>query len=77
MFLFNNVTVQGLAFFLPTIVTTIYPDATLVSQQLHTVPPYVVGAFFTVLVPLISTKTDRRLIFVSQINLRTFLTNES
>ena len=60
IFLLDNVTVQGLAFFLPTIVRTIYPHNTVVSQQLHTVPPYVVGAFFTVLFPFISWKIDRR-----------------
>ncbi|KAI7667127.1 putative MFS transporter, partial [Hortaea werneckii] len=52
-----------LAFFAPTIVKTIYPDASVVSQQLHTVPPYVVGAFFTVLLPLLSSKFDKRLHF--------------
>ncbi|KAL4875223.1 major facilitator superfamily domain-containing protein [Aspergillus karnatakaensis] len=61
IFLFNNVTVQGLAFFLPTIVRGIYPDATVVRQQLHTVPPYIVGAFFTVLFPFISWRFDRRM----------------
>ncbi|CAI4212704.1 unnamed protein product [Parascedosporium putredinis] len=39
IFLLNNVTVQGLAFFLPTIVKTIYKDATTVRLQLQTVPP--------------------------------------
>ncbi|KAF2732172.1 putative MFS transporter [Polyplosphaeria fusca] len=63
IFLLNNITVQGLAFFTPTIVQTIYPRDTVVSQQLHTVPPYVVGAFFTVLLPFLSWRTDRRLIF--------------
>ncbi|KAF2024646.1 MFS general substrate transporter [Setomelanomma holmii] len=62
IFLLNNITVQGLAFFAPTIVRTIYPKATVVSQQLHTVPPYVVGAFFTVLLPFISWRIDRRMI---------------
>ena len=62
IFLLDNITVQGLAFFAPTIVQTIYPEASIVSVQLHTVPPYVVGAFFTVLIPLISTITDRRLL---------------
>lgn len=47
IFLLNNITVQGLAFFAPTIVKTIYPKDSVISQQLHTVPPYVVGAFFT------------------------------
>lgn len=63
IFLLNNITVQGLAFFAPTIVQTIYPDATVVSQQLHTVPPYIVGAFFTVLFPYLSWRFDHRLIF--------------
>ena len=73
IFLLDNITVQGLAFFAPTIVATIYPappgveDGTvdphnyIVSLQLHTVPPYVVGAFFTVLLPLLSTYFDRRI----------------
>lgn len=60
VFLLDNVTVQGLAFFLPTIVATIYPDAGLIKQQLYTVPPNVVGAFFTVAIPLISWRFDRR-----------------
>ncbi|KAH8685122.1 major facilitator superfamily domain-containing protein [Ilyonectria robusta] len=63
IFLLNNVTVQGLAFFAPTIVKTIYQDKTTIQQQLYTVPPYVVGAFFTVLLPLISWRIDRRQIF--------------
>lgn len=62
IFLLNNITVQGLAFFAPTIVRTIYPHATVVSQQLHTVPPYVVGAFFTVFFPALSWRLDRRLV---------------
>ncbi|ROV94847.1 hypothetical protein VPNG_09283 [Cytospora leucostoma] len=64
VFCLNNVTVQGLAFFAPTIVKTIYPKETVVMQQLYTVPPYVVGAFFTLLIPLISWKMDRRQIFM-------------
>jgi len=62
IFLLNNVTVQGLAFFAPTIVRTIYPHNTVISQQLHTVPPYVVGGFFCLLFPYISWKVDRRLV---------------
>ncbi|KAF2818455.1 MFS general substrate transporter [Ophiobolus disseminans] len=60
IFLLDNITVQGLAFFAPTIVRTIYPKNTVISQQLHTVPPYIVGAFFTVLIPFISWRIDRR-----------------
>ncbi|PNS15960.1 hypothetical protein CAC42_4361 [Sphaceloma murrayae] len=63
IFLLDNITVQGLAFFAPTIVRTIYPRATVVHQQLYTVPPYVVGAFFTVLFPFLSWRFDRRTIF--------------
>ncbi|KAJ5101242.1 hypothetical protein NUU61_003464 [Penicillium alfredii] len=63
VFLLNNITVQGLGFFAPTIVQTIYPDTSVVSQQLHTVPPYVVGAFFTLLFPFLSWRLDQRLIF--------------
>ncbi|KAI4916195.1 hypothetical protein J4E85_010283 [Alternaria conjuncta] len=63
IFLLDNITVQGLAFFAPTIVKTIYPNDTVVSQQLHTVPPYIVGAFFTLLLPFLSWRFDRRMIF--------------
>ena len=64
VFLLNNITVQGLAFFLPTIVRTIYPDVTVEKQQLYTVPPYIVGAFFTIAFPLISWRIDRRQIII-------------
>jgi sugar phosphate permease len=63
VFLLNNITVQGLAFFAPTIVKTIYPKSTVISQQLHTVPPYVVGAFFTVFFPFLSWRFDKRTVF--------------
>lgn len=51
IFLWTNVTVQGLAFFAPTIVRTIYPDASVVQQQLRTVPPYLVGTFVSPSLP--------------------------
>lgn len=60
VFLLDNITVQGLAFFLPTIVRTIYPEKSTVMQQLFTVPPYVVGAFFTLLLPGLTWFFDRR-----------------
>ncbi|KAF1938705.1 MFS transporter [Clathrospora elynae] len=60
IFLLDSITVQGLSFFAPTI---IYPKSTVVSQQLHTVPPYAVGAFFTVLLPFLSWRSDKRTIF--------------
>jgi hypothetical protein len=44
-------------------VRTIYPNNSVVSQQLHTVPPYVVGAFFVLAFNFISWKVDKRNIF--------------
>ncbi|KAL7951315.1 major facilitator superfamily domain-containing protein [Trichoderma barbatum] len=64
IFLLNNITVQGLAFFAPTIVATLFKGKSTIQQQLLTVPPYVVGAFFTVLFPLLSWRLDRRQIFI-------------
>ncbi|KAL7790096.1 major facilitator superfamily domain-containing protein [Trichoderma afarasin] len=64
IFLLNNITVQGLAFFAPTIVATLFKGKTTIHQQLLTVPPYIVGAFFTVLFPLLSWRLDRRQIFI-------------
>ncbi|KAI1411465.1 putative MFS transporter [Hypoxylon sp. FL1857] len=64
IFLFNNITVQGLAFFTPTIVASIYPTYSTVRKQLYTVPPYVVGAVFEVLIPMLSWRTDKRQIFL-------------
>ncbi|GKT51176.1 putative transporter [Colletotrichum spaethianum] len=63
VFLLNNVTVQGLAFFLPTIVKNIYSTSSVERQQLFTVPPYITGAAFTLLLPLLSWRLDRRQIF--------------
>ncbi|CAD6579687.1 MAG: hypothetical protein CYPHOPRED_000984 [Cyphobasidiales sp. Tagirdzhanova-0007] len=44
IFIFDNITVDGLSFFLPKIISTIYPHKTVITQQLYTVPPYIVGA---------------------------------
>lgn len=60
LFFMNALTVQGLSFFLPTIVATIYPDASVVQQQLYTVPPYAVGVFMTLGLSGISWWLDRR-----------------
>ncbi|KAI7781615.1 mfs transporter protein [Diaporthe eres] len=65
MYLMNAVTVQGLGFFLPTIIATIYPDASVTRQQLYTVPPYVIGAFFTVAFSGLSWMLDRRQIIMT------------
>ncbi|KAM3415155.1 hypothetical protein BST61_g10279 [Cercospora zeina] len=63
IFLLDNITVQGLAFFAPTIVRTIYPGHTVVQQQLRTVPPYIVGAVAALVIPYCSGKTDRRVLY--------------
>ncbi|KAK0649975.1 major facilitator superfamily domain-containing protein [Cercophora newfieldiana] len=63
IFLLDAVTVQAFAFFLPTIVRTIYPKSTTVQQQLYTVPPYLVGALVMVSMSALSWRTDRRQIF--------------
>ncbi|KAL4881768.1 major facilitator superfamily domain-containing protein [Aspergillus karnatakaensis] len=57
------VTVQGLAFFLPTIVRTIIPNESTVQQQLRTVPPNIVGAISTLVIPWLSSRFDRRTLF--------------
>ncbi|KAI1028920.1 hypothetical protein LB503_002081 [Fusarium chuoi] len=65
IFLFTNITVQGLAFFAPTIVRTIYPNHSVVQQQLRTVPPYIVGTFCTITISFLSTRIDKRNIFIN------------
>ncbi|KPV77704.1 uncharacterized protein RHOBADRAFT_11949, partial [Rhodotorula graminis WP1] len=60
VFLFNNITVQGVGFLYPTIVKTIYPNETTINLQLRTVPPYVVGAFVVLLTGYLSFKTKKR-----------------
>ncbi|GAA5988040.1 hypothetical protein JCM10908_002038 [Rhodotorula pacifica] len=60
IFLLNNITVQGVGFFLPTIVRSIYPEESTIQQQLRTVPPYVLGAFMTLFTGYLSWKTRRR-----------------
>ncbi|KAB8227283.1 major facilitator superfamily domain-containing protein [Aspergillus alliaceus] len=64
VFFFSNITVQGLGVFLPTIISAIYPEASTIRQQLYSVPPYIVGAFFDVAVPALSWKLDRRQILI-------------
>ncbi|KAK6197791.1 hypothetical protein LQW54_010563 [Pestalotiopsis sp. IQ-011] len=63
VFLLEQITVQGLAFFLPTIISTIFPASrgyTVVQQQLLTAPPYIFGAIFTLLIPYLCWKQDKR-----------------
>ncbi|KAF1979576.1 MFS general substrate transporter [Bimuria novae-zelandiae CBS 107.79] len=65
IFMLNNITVLGISFFLPTIVKAIYPDKTTIQQQLLTVPPYVVGGFFVLLLPSLSWYLDHRQLIIA------------
>ncbi|KAF1364357.1 MFS general substrate transporter [Lizonia empirigonia] len=65
IFLLNNITVLGISFFLPTIIRTIYPGRTTVQQQLLTVPPYIVGAFFMLVIPTLSWRYNHRQYFIA------------
>lgn len=60
IFVMDGFTVQGLAFFLPTILATIYPDASVVQQQLYTVFPYCLAAGMTIGLCGLSWWLDRR-----------------
>ncbi|TKY89757.1 hypothetical protein EX895_001542 [Sporisorium graminicola] len=66
MFTFCNITVQGLAVFLPTIVKVLYPSPqyTVIQQQLLTVPPNAVGTLAVLLVAYASTKLRKYAVFV-------------
>jgi len=57
--------VQSLAFFLPTIVKTIFPTETTVRQQLYITPPYLVGIVLIAGLSWISWRVDRRQIFIT------------
>ncbi|KAJ5945443.1 MFS general substrate transporter [Penicillium verrucosum] len=65
IFMLNNITVLSISFFLPTIVKSIYPGRTAVQQQLLTVPPYIVGGFFALLIPALSWRFDHRQWFLA------------
>lgn len=65
IFFLNNITVLGISFFLPTIIRTIYPGRTTVQQQLLTVPPYIVGAFFILVIPTLSWRYNHRQLFLA------------
>lgn len=61
----NNITVLSISFFLPTIIKGIYPGRTAVQQQLLTVPPYIVGGFFVLLITTLSWRFDHRQWFLA------------
>nr|CRX79029.1 hypothetical protein [Leucosporidium scottii] len=59
-FLWVNITVQGVSVFMPTIVKALYPNNSVIANQLKTVPPYVVGAAVNLALPYMAFKTKRR-----------------
>ncbi|KAF4548442.1 MFS-type transporter-like protein 77 [Elsinoe fawcettii] len=64
IFFLNNLPVQGISTFSPTIVRTIFPTSSIINQQLLTVPPYVLGALGVLIIPYLSWRYDRRVIFL-------------
>ncbi|KAH8653779.1 major facilitator superfamily transporter [Xylariales sp. PMI_506] len=64
VFLLESITVNGLSFFAPTIVRTIFPTATVIQQQLLTVPPYILGFLCITTVCYFSWRLQTRQIFI-------------
>ncbi|GAA6002876.1 hypothetical protein JCM10207_001878 [Rhodosporidiobolus poonsookiae] len=64
IFLLDNITVQGVGFFLPTIIRTLYPGRSTIYVQLMSVPPYITGSFTTLLVGYLSFKMKKRGLFM-------------
>lgn len=64
IFMLNSITVQGASFFLPTLVSTIFPDKGVTTKQLLTVPPYVLGAICCVGTSYVSWRMNKRGIFL-------------
>ena len=62
-FCLANIPVQGLGFFLPSILRQIYPSISTIEVQLRTVPPYVCAAFVLLLAGYLSWKTQRRALY--------------
>ncbi|ORY76908.1 putative MFS transporter [Leucosporidium creatinivorum] len=60
IFLLNNITVQGLAVFLPTIVRILFPGSSTIRQQLLCVPPNIVGGVAVLTTAFCGWKFDRR-----------------
>ncbi|GJN90094.1 hypothetical protein Rhopal_003093-T1 [Rhodotorula paludigena] len=63
-FLLANLPVQGLGFFLPTILREIYPGESTISIQLRSVPPHFLGAVTLFAASLAGWLTNRRAIYM-------------
>ncbi|GAA5992284.1 hypothetical protein JCM10908_000406 [Rhodotorula pacifica] len=64
IFLLDNIVVQGVGFFLPTIIKNIYPKETVIQQQLRTVPTYVVGMASVLASGYFAWKTKRYALYM-------------
>lgn len=64
VFCMGSFTSQGLQYFLPTIVITIFPEKSNLLTQLYTVPPHAAGIVLTPFISFLSWKFDRRLILL-------------
>ncbi|SCV72258.1 BQ2448_4952 [Microbotryum intermedium] len=65
LFMCDNLIVQGLGFYLPSIVQEIFPGMSTVSHQIRTVPPYLVVVSTAILLPYLSWKTKKRALWMS------------
>ncbi|GAA5820599.1 hypothetical protein JCM3770_007171 [Rhodotorula araucariae] len=63
-FCLANIPVQGMGFFLPSILRSIYPSASTIQVQLRSVPPYIIGAFSMLLLGFLGWKTNRRGLYI-------------
>lgn len=57
-FLLNNMTIQGISLFMPTLLKGM--GYSTIQSQLHTVPPYVVASVFSIGIAYLSFKSARR-----------------
>ncbi|EMS24265.1 hypothetical protein NBRC10512_000898 [Rhodotorula toruloides] len=64
IFLFDNTVVQGVGFYLPTIIKSIYPTSSTIRVQLLSVPPYVLGSLTTLATGYFSWKTRNRTLYM-------------
>ncbi|KAK0388020.1 hypothetical protein NLU13_4264 [Sarocladium strictum] len=64
VFMFCSLSIQGLSLFAPTLVRSIYPEETVIRQQLLTVPPYAVGAVCLLTMCFGSWKLNNRQMFM-------------
>lgn len=62
--LFTNITVQGLAVFLPTIVRTMFPHHSIVVVQLLSAPPVFLAALSVLVLCFMAWKTSQRGLFI-------------